>query len=256
MARIRSIIRCYFLERRHTALLVVIIAAFAARPLLYDSAVSHLVFSTALLLLMLIALYTIQIDELIGERSALVAERKWMAAIGWLLFVMATIERIITIAAPSPTVYLAGSITWTLFSSFITWNELRAVLRQKTVTSETISMSVSVYLLIGLTFGFIYVVMHQLQPHAFSFPSLAASNTRLSPESQDSLFTVLIYFSFTTLTTIGYGDITPLTLQARYVAVLEGIAGQFYIAVLVARLVAMQMIAPAMGDSQTRSEDR
>ncbi|MGA9912337.1 MAG: potassium channel family protein, partial [Paraburkholderia sp.] len=51
----------------------------------------------------------------------------------------------------------------------------------------------------------------------------------------------LIYFSLTTLSTIGFGDITPVTLQARYVAVAEGITGQFYLAILVARLVGMQM---------------
>jgi len=56
---------------------------------------------------------------------------------------------------------------------------------------------------------------------------------------------VLLYFSLTTLSTIGFGDITPITLQARYAAVAEGITGQFYLAVLVARLVAMQMSQPA-----------
>jgi voltage-gated potassium channel len=48
-------------------------------------------------------------------------------------------------------------------------------------------------------------------------------------------------FSLTTLSTVGFGDITPLTLQARYAAVAEGITGQFYLAILVARLVGLQM---------------
>ena len=48
-------------------------------------------------------------------------------------------------------------------------------------------------------------------------------------------------FSLTTLSTIGFGDIIPLTLQARYVAVAEGITGQFYMAILVARLIGLQM---------------
>ncbi len=54
-------------------------------------------------------------------------------------------------------------------------------------------------------------------------------------------FPIFIYFSLTTLSTIGFGDITPVTLQARYSAVAEGITGQFYLAILVARLVGMQM---------------
>jgi len=52
---------------------------------------------------------------------------------------------------------------------------------------------------------------------------------------------VLGYFSFITLTTVGYGDISPVTLQARYAALAEGVAGQFYLAILVARLVSMQL---------------
>jgi len=52
---------------------------------------------------------------------------------------------------------------------------------------------------------------------------------------------VLGYFSFITLTTVGYGDISPVTLQACYAALAEGVAGQFYLAILVARLVNMQL---------------
>ena len=55
------------------------------------------------------------------------------------------------------------------------------------------------------------------------------------------MFPIFIYFSLTTLSTIGFGDITPVSLQARYAAVAEGITGQFYLAILVARLVGMQM---------------
>jgi voltage-gated potassium channel len=66
-------------------------------------------------------------------------------------------------------------------------------------------------------------------------------------------------FSLTTLSTIGFGDITPLTLQARYAAVAEGITGTFYLAILVARLVGIQMSqsagqnpAPAPFDSDPK----
>ena len=61
------------------------------------------------------------------------------------------------------------------------------------------------------------------------------------PTELQHVFPILGYFSLTTLSTIGFGDITPLTLQARYAAVAEGITGQFYLAILVARLVGMQM---------------
>lgn len=134
-------------------------------------------------------------------------------------------------------------MSWLLFSSFITWNELRAVLRQKVVTRETISMSISVYLLFGLTWGFLYILIFQRHPDAFSFP--AAALIAHSRDQLSSAFPALIYFSLITLTTVGYGDITPVSLQARYAAAAEAITGQFYLAILVARLVAMQISGPA-----------
>ena len=66
-----------------------------------------------------------------------------------------------------------------------------------------------------------------------------------------------LYFAGTSLTTIGFGDITPVSLQARYAAVAEGIMGQFYLAILVARLVGMQMSGSAnpRGGNQAQSSD-
>jgi hypothetical protein len=84
--------------------------------------------------------------------------------------------------------------------------------------------------------GFFYIVLFEFQPNAFSFGGAPTS-------SELQITPILIYFSLTTIATVGYGDIAPLTLQARYAAVAEGIAGQFYLAILVARLVGMQMSA-------------
>jgi len=78
-----------------------------------------------------------------------------------------------------------------------------------------------------------------LELHPDSFGGLAVAPGH--PVEIQHLFPVLAYFSLTTLSTIGFGDITPLTLQARYAAVAEGITGQFYLAILVARLVGLQM---------------
>jgi hypothetical protein len=79
----------------------------------------------------------------------------------------------------------------------------------------------------------LYIVIFVRHPEAFHFA------TPVSDEQ--GRFPIFLYFSLTTLSTVGFGDITPLTLQARYAAVAEGITGQFYLAILVARLVGMQM---------------
>ena len=76
---------------------------------------------------------------------------------------------------------------------------------------------------------------------AFSFPAKDVLTFGLTTDKQSSVYPMLIYFSLITLTTIGYGDITPLTMKARYAAIAEGVTGQFYLAILIARLVAMQM---------------
>jgi len=121
------------------------------------------------------------------------------------------------IYSSSQMLLLVGQLCWMSFFGFVAWIELRAVLRQKSITNEAISMSISVYLLFGLTWSFLYDVIYQLQPHAFAFNGTASPLV----SAGEKVFPVLAYFSFVTLTTIGYGDITPLTLQARYAAVKE-----------------------------------
>lgn len=85
-------------------------------------------------------------------------------------------------------------------------------------------MSISIYLMIGLTWGLFYIVLYQVHPHAFSLGSLGTPNSGAPTEQQ--VIPVLLYFSLTTLSTIGFGDILPVTLQARYAAAAEGITGQ------------------------------
>ena len=232
--QIRSAIGGYLLPHRHTALLVTIIALLGVRPLVSSTSASDAVFSVAAMLLLVVALYTIQIDELVGERERLLRQRRKTSLLGWTLAIVAVIFRLGEIVSPSHQLATASSISLLLFLGFVALTELRAVLKQRTVTRETISMSISVYLLFGLTWGFFYIVLFDFQPHAFSFGGAPIP-------SDEQVIPVLVYFSLTTISTVGYGDITPLTLQARYAAVTEGIAGHFYLAILVARLVGMQM---------------
>jgi Ion channel len=227
-------------SRRHTVLLVTIVIALSVRPMIGNAGSGPLVYSIAMLVVLLMSLYTIQIDDLVGERQALVTQKRRRSIVGWLLAVAAVCERLALSAAPSRGLFLVGSVGWLLFFCFITWSELRGIMKHREVTAETISMSISIYLLLGLTWGLLYMVIFELQPHAFNLGgSIDLSATqRWRP---DALGPIFIYFSLTTLSTIGFGDITPVTLQARYAAVAEGITGQFYLAILVARLVGIYM---------------
>jgi hypothetical protein len=142
-----------------------------------------------------------------------------------------------------------ASFSWLLFFVYVAWSQLRSLLKQREVTGETISMSISIYLLLGMCWGLLYIVIFTRHPDAFSFGS--------SPRvSEQHLFPIFIYFSLTTLSTTGFGDITPLSLPARYAAVAEAITGQFYLAILVARLVGMQMSRAATPSTSAPVHDR
>src|SRR5207249_4141969 len=144
---LRVPLSAYLRRRRHTALLIAIVIAFAMRPLIGDAGGAPIAFGLALLALMLIALYTVLVDELVGERDVLLARKRMQSIVGWVLAAVAIAGRLALLIAPSPQVFIAGSIGWLLFFSFVTWSQLRSLLTQREVTRETISLSISVYLL-------------------------------------------------------------------------------------------------------------
>ncbi len=233
LQQLRDEVHRNFSPHRHTALLAAIIAAFATRPLIGEVGAGPTIFSILVVLLLLVALYNINIDEMVGERGRLLAQSRRRRTIGWVLALAAISERISLIFYHSRVTNLVGAICWFLFLLFVTLSELRSVLKQRGVTSETISMAISIYALLAFTWTFIYIVIFQM--HSGAFGGLASSSgggTDIQP-----LFPILGYYSLGTLSTIGAGDVVPISLQARYATVAEAITGQFYLAILVARLV-------------------
>jgi hypothetical protein len=119
---------------------------------------------------------------------------------------------------------------WTLIGLFAAGAALAFALRATEIDAEHLYAALSAYLLAGMFFGLLYWVVDQLDPAAFAH----------EPFSQMSA----IYFSFVTLATLGYGDIVPHTDPARGIAMVEGIGGQLFLAVLVARLVSLYSRRP------------
>jgi hypothetical protein len=103
---------------------------------------------------------------------------------------------------------------------------VRRVLSLGTVTMQSIYGAISAYLIIGLMFAAFYAAIDHLSGHAF-FEAGRGDNTQ-----------TFQYFSFTTLTTLGYGDFVAVQNGGRAIAVLEALTGQIFLATLVARLVA------------------
>lgn len=101
------------------------------------------------------------------------------------------------------------------------------------VESERIFAALDIYLLIGVICALVYCLLEQQWPGSFYF------HTKPLLKTGNNLETDMLYFSFVTLATLGYGDITPVAGPARALAVFETISGQIYLVVVVARLVSL-----------------
>ena len=108
------------------------------------------------------------------------------------------------------------------------------VLEDTPVTGDKICGAVSAYMLMGIIWSFVYSIFYLLDPGCIKVPEHL-----LSTETVNSTWTS--YFSFTTLTTLGYGDITPIKPGAQSYAIMEAVAGQMFVAVIIARLIAMHI---------------
>jgi hypothetical protein len=116
---------------------------------------------------------------------------------------------------------------------------LHDVMRGPEITVDSVFGAVCVYILGGIVFANMYLLIHLVNPAAFS--GLHAEGVdRHSPAAVYGHARTLDYFSFATLTSLGYGDIVPKSHMARTLAWIEAAAGQLYIAVMVARLVALE----------------
>jgi hypothetical protein len=127
------------------------------------------------------------------------------------------------------TVTTIGYICGLIVFGFAVISILNYIFTQETVTRQTISAAVSVYLLMALMWTFIYRLLENLYPGSFA----VAHDQLLGAEN------IYLYFSLVTITTLGYGDITPVRSQAVALSVLEAITGQIYLVVVVAWFVGL-----------------
>ncbi|GJQ60779.1 MAG: two pore domain potassium channel family protein [Candidatus Scalindua sp. AMX11] len=126
-----------------------------------------------------------------------------------------------------------------LFFCFMIISILSFVFREKDVTNNIIYGVIVVYLFIGVTWALIYALIETINPGSFK---IAEGHINIGR----SLF---FYYSFVTLTTLGFGDITPLTAPACSLSILEAIIGQLYLAILIARLVGIHIAQSMNGKS-------
>ena len=109
-----------------------------------------------------------------------------------------------------------------------------SLLERERITMDAVLGACCIYLLLGIGWSGFYGLLHWADASAFNLPGAQAMAN--PPELE------LMYFSLITMTTVGYGDITPASGLARMVAAIEALVGQLYLAIIIARLVGMELV--------------
>ncbi len=123
----------------------------------------------------------------------------------------------------------------TILYFYIVASLVKSLLSIRVITADLIFCAISIYLLIGIMWAGIYSVLEAISPGSFS-------------ETTD-----LLYFSFVTLTTVGFGDVAPLSALSRRLAVFEAAMGSIYMAVIIAMIVGRYMSMQVEQDSESKT---
>jgi voltage-gated potassium channel len=201
-----------YFQRRYTLLFYLLLITIAAGPLL-----SSMGFGTDLIELFL-AVNLLAAVIPIGGRN----ERRLLL----IIVIVALILRVATGWLNQATLVAASRMIWTVVALIAAGGALSFAFRARSINREHVYAALSAYLLAGVFFGSFYWVLDQIHPGSFTVSG------EFSPNSA-------IYFSFVTLATLGYGDIVPRSDVARGLAIVEGVGGQLFLAVLIARLVSL-----------------
>ncbi|HIK46188.1 MAG TPA: two pore domain potassium channel family protein [Leptolyngbyaceae cyanobacterium M65_K2018_010] len=111
------------------------------------------------------------------------------------------------------------------------WLLTKTLLRRQKVTHETIIIAIVAYLFIGIVYSFIYHAIWKIDPEAF--------HVSIMEDFEFGSWNLSMYFSFMTLTTVGYGDIAPINRWVMALSNFEAMTGSIYLTVIIARLVSL-----------------
>ncbi len=205
------------IENRYTQLLLILISIFGIIGL-FSEDIGIFILSILILSAIVILVKTLALHKRTFYLYITLACIAFIADLIYLTINSSHIQSSLAIAA---------DLTYVCF--FITSISLitRQIFHERRVTVDTVAGGICLYLLLGNLWFLFYDNLHLMQSHAFKGPSDVISSFDL------------FYFSFTTLTTVGYGDIIPVSQLARVIANLEAIVGVLFPAVFIARLVSM-----------------
>ena len=188
--------------------------------ILADPAFARATISVAFLLLGVVAIVAL----------ALFPFRAWLFAT-WsaLLLLMVAAETLVAMRTGIRWFAPLGFASTATFTAIVIVELLRYVMDSRPITADKVFAAVSAYVLLAVMFATLFSLLQVNQPHAFHVHSVNEPDGKLG-------WSALMYFSFTVLTSTGFGEITPTTHQARSLIVVEQVLGVMYVAFLIARL--------------------
>jgi len=212
---------------RSSLLLILILLKFILGPFLQGFIGIDIIMDVLLSLILISGIYAI-------------SEKKLVLVIGLLIALPTIVAQWSFYFLKIPYLELVHTAFGAFFFAYVLIITISYLFKEKNVTVEVITSAVSVYFLIGLTWTYIFLLLEIIHPGSFV----------LVPEAQLKNIEQLFYYSFVTLTTIGYGDITALTAPAGSFSALEAMMGQIYLAVLVGRLIGMYIFQSGKMESK------
>jgi hypothetical protein len=214
-------------ERKYGALLLSLLVLLIFFPLLGGAPVTRLLFHLIFSFVFVAAIVTVFPNHRLRGVAAVLGIPTMVGL--WTGYLLPDVPRL--------PVAVGFHILAAVFFCFTIGVILWSIHREKGVSADSVYGGFSGYLLAGLAFGHLFNMLELLEPGSFR-------GDEFTPALTDARrHFLLTYFSFVTLTTVGYGDITPGSDTARSLAVVEAIVGQFYIAVLVAELIGKRVSA-------------
>ena len=150
---------------------------------------------------------------------------------GVVLAIVAIILNWLHLVETHPIMFRVLSFIYIIFLSYTIGAGLHYLLVKGPVTADKLHGALAGFIMLAFLWAFLYTLLEDIFPHSFSIGD--------GDTGKGNLFYVLLYFSFTTITSVGFGDITPITHQARSLVIIEQLIGVFFVAVLIARLAGL-----------------
>jgi len=213
-----------FIFGRYGSLLVCLVLVMILQPTI-DTQIGKLILEVFFIAVLLAGLRAIQVEQgLLRFEVVLLAVSLACGAAGTLM--------------NHELLFLIGLAGRLLFLVLVALNILLDLFRGSEVTGDKLAGAVCVYLLIALICGYAFLITEFVTPESFSFTQ-GQERMKLWVSKE---FFPFFYFSLVTMTTVGYGEMAPVTPVARTLATMEALIGQVYLTILVARLVGMFLV--------------